>query len=405
MSEKKNLLGELKIERDALPDDGGLPWRGLLIGLALLLTIAAAWALIGGEDPIEVRTAAVERSGGGASAGSVLDASGYVIARRQATVSSKLTGKVTEVLIEEGMRVSEGQVLARIDDSIPRAQLALAQSQFDAAEASLDEVQARLTEARQQHRRNRQLAQEKLVSQSVLDNSRATLATLDARLQRAERDVTVAQRNVELQQQQVDDTIVRAPFDGIVTVKAAQPGEMISPISAGGGFTRTGIGTVVDMESLEIEVDVNENFINRVQAGQPAEARLNAYPDWAIPARVIAIVPTADRQKATVRVRVQIEARDERILPEMGVRVAFLEDAPTTDAAPILRVPLSALGRDSDGEHVFVIRSDTAYRRAVRTGARANGRVEVLEGLSGGETVAVSNRESLDDGAAVTISP
>ncbi len=404
MNRRNELLGELSIDRDPPPKTtrGRAPW---IIAVAVL-ALTVAGLLIGKHrgGPLEVRAVTATRSAG-SSGSSVLDASGYVIARRQATVSSKLTGKVTEVLIEEGMAVREGQVLARIDDSLPRAQLALALAQLASAEAGLAEVQAQLEEARRQHLRTRELAAKRLVSQSVLDSTQATLSTLSARLERARRDVTVAQRNVDLQQQQVDDTVVRAPFDGIVTVKAAQPGEMISPISAGGGFTRTGIGTVVDMDSLEIEVDVNENFINRVQAGQPAEARLNAYPERVIPARVIAIVPTADRQKATVRVRVAIEQRDARILPEMGVRVAFLDAEPDPPAAePVVSAPRSAI-LERDGQAVvFVIRDGRVERRAVTLGERRGDRVEIRGGLRGGERLAASALELLDDGDPVKIS-
>lgn len=409
MSDQKNLLGSLKIDRSAAPPpSSGGAWRWLLATGLLAAAALGAWAWSTADDavPVKVITVAKPRAAD-AGAPSVLDASGYVVARRQATVSSKLTGKVTEVLIEEGMAVNADQVLARIDAATPRAQLALSQSQLASAQAGLAEVQAQLDEAGRQHQRNQELSRQKLVSDSVLDASRAQLDTLKARLEVARRQVTVAQRNVDLAQQQVDDTVIRAPFAGVVTVKAAQPGEMISPVSAGGGFTRTGIGTIVDMDSLEVEVDVNESFINRVQAGQAVTARLNAYPDWSIPAEVIAIVPTADRQKATVRVRIELKQRDARILPEMGVRVAFLDQAPEpadNDAAPPApRIPLSAVQQDGERSVIYLISNDQAQRRAVTLGQRAGDTVEVLGGLSGGERIAGSEVDKLRDGQAVRI--
>lgn len=409
MSDQKNLLGNLKIDRSAAPPpSSGGGWRWLLAAGGLAAVALGAWAWSTADRPVPVKVITVSKPRAASTGGpSVLDASGYVVARRQATVSSKLTGKVTEVLIEEGMAVQEGQVLARIDAATPKAQLALSQSQLASAEAGLAEVQAQLDEAGRQHQRNQELSRQKLVSDSVLDASRAQLDTLKARLEVARRQVTVAQRNVDLAQQQVDDTVIRAPFSGVVTVKAAQPGEMISPVSAGGGFTRTGIGTIVDMDSLEVEVDVNESFINRVQAGQAVSARLNAYPDWSIPAEVIAIVPTADRQKATVRVRIELKQRDARILPEMGIRVSFLDQAPAADrdnaAPPAPRIPLSAVQQDGDRSVVYLISNDQAQRRAVTLGQRAGDTVEVLGGLSGGERIAGNAVEHLRDGQAVRI--
>lgn len=407
MSDNKNLLGDLKIDRSAAPPPrsgrGGL-WLIVVVVVGLIALAAVAWMFKDGTAIQTVKVHTVQRASASTAGPSVLDASGYVVARRQATVSSKLTGKVTEVLIEEGMAVDEGQVLARIDAATPLAQLALSQSQLASAQAGLAEVQAQLDEAGRQYQRNQELARQKLVSESVLDASGAQLDTLKARLEVARRQVTVAQRNVDLAQQQVDDTVIRAPFAGVVTVKAAQPGEMISPISAGGGFTRTGIGTIVDMDSLEVEVDVNESFINRVQAGQPVSARLNAYPDWIIPAEVIAIVPTADRQKATVRVRIGFREKDARILPEMGVRVSFLDEAApasSRDEPAQLQIPAAAVQRDGEQTVVYLIEDGTAQRRAVTLGRERSGRVEVLGGLRGGERIVAEAGPNLHDGAPV----
>lgn len=261
----------------------------------------------------------------GDDVGSVLNASGYVIARRAATVSSKTTGKVEAVLVEEGMQVVAGQVLARLDSRIESAQLALGEAQVEAAAALSAELDAEIERLRTELIRWRALAAKGLASESQLDELDAGLDTLLSRQLRAEKEVVVAERRVEMQRVRVDDQTIRAPFAGTVVKKSAQPGEMISPVSAGGGFTRTGICTIVDMTSLEVEVDVNESYINRVYASQSVTIRLTAYPDRAYPGEVLAVIPTADRSKATIRVRLRFLEADEQVLPNMGLQVAFLE--------------------------------------------------------------------------------
>jgi RND family efflux transporter MFP subunit len=334
----------------------------------------------------------------------VLDASGYVTARRQATVSAKVTGKVVDVRIEEGMRVAEGAVLARLDDTDARAQLSLAQAQLTAARSQVAEIRAQLDQAERDYVRQHQLAEKDLVSAQALDAARAQRDTLRARLASAGEQIRVAQESVAVAQVQLDNTVVRAPFAGVVVAKAAQPGEMISPISAGGGFTRTGIGTIVDMDSLEIQVDVNEAFINRVTPGQPVEATLNAYPDWKIPAEVIAIIPTADRSKATVKVRIAITQKDARIVPDMGVRVAFLDAKPAPAATPpaaAVLVPADAVRADGGEGVVFVLANDRVERRRVTLGPLVGGQRQVVAGLRDGERVVLSPPASLEDGDAV----
>lgn len=257
----------------------------------------------------------------------MLDASGYVVARRQATVSAKTTGRVTEVLIEEGQAVQQDEIIARLDDTNSRAALTQAKALLGQAEASREAARVALDDARRIYTRNDQQHAAGVISAQDFDNARAAFNAAESDYAVKQKAAEVARAGLGLAQRAQEDTIVRAPFAGVVTVKAAQPGEIVSPISAGGGFTRTGIGTIVDMTSLEVEVDVNENFINRVRPGQKATIRLNAYPDWEIPAEVIAVIPTADRAKATVKVRVGFKQRDARVLPEMGARVAFLSDA------------------------------------------------------------------------------
>lgn len=404
MDDKSALLGSLKIDRGPLEEPPSVLRKFLLPLIGLALAGIVAWWFLKPAAAIAVQTTTARALGSAGASGSVLDASGYVVARRRATVSSKVTGKVVELMIEEGSRVEQGQVLARIDDSNLRTQLDLARSQLDAARAQLTEGQVQLVEAERNLKRTQELAGRQLLSQSALDNAQANADTLRARLESTRRNVTVAERGLAVQQQALDDTVVRAPFAGVITVKNAQPGEMISPLSAGGDGTRTGIGTLVDMDSLEVEVDVNENFINRVQAGQPAETALNAYPDWKIPSEVIAVIPTADRAKATVKVRIALKSKDPRVLPDMGARVSFLAQAKPADAAPakpVVLVDPKAVRREGDAAAVFVIKGDVVERRAVTLGNAKGSDLEITAGLSGGETLAASNLDQLADGSAV----
>ena len=405
--EKSELLNELRLDRNAR----GPRSRGRLVVLAVCVVLALAGLLwwFGLAQPASptVRVAVARSAGEAPGAASVLDASGYVTARRQATVSAKVTGKVTEVLIEEGQRVEEGAVLARLDDTEARAQLALAQAQLAAARSQLAEVHAQLEQAERDFARQQQLFERQLVAAQALDAAQAQRDTLRARLANIGEQIKVAQEGVAVAQVQLENTIIRAPFAGVVVAKAAQPGEMISPISAGGGFTRTGIGTIVDMDSLEIQVDVNEAFINRVTPGQPVEATLNAYPDWKIPAEVIAIVPTADRSKATVKVRIAVKKKDPRLVPDMGVRVAFLNPPPGKPApvagAPGVLVPADAVRAEGGQGVVFVFANDKVERRTVALGQSVGADRRVLSGLRGGERVVLSPPESLRDGATVKL--
>jgi len=399
----KEKLDTLRIDRDeaAPPARSG---RGVVLGVAVLalVALAIAWGLR--ERPVPVRTAAVEAapsSGSGAEA--VLNASGYVTARRQATVSSKITGKVEEVFVEEGLEVTEGQVLARLDDRQARLALGLAEAERDAADKSVVESEARLREARLRLGRVRELAGEGVAATADLDAVEAEVDALVARIAAQRESARAAERSVALARQALDDTVIRAPFDGVAVSKNAQPGEMISPVSAGGGFTRTGISTIVDMTSLEIEVDVNEAYIQRVSPGQRVSARLDAYPEWEIPASVITTIPAADRQKATVTVRIGFDALDPRMLPDMGVKVAFLADRPTGGApARTTRVPRPAMRGTPGSEFVWVVGDDGRIeRRAVRAGAGSSDPAEILAGLAVGERVVVEGPTDLAAGTRV----
>lgn len=399
MSPEKSTLDALRIDRATAPP------RRLRAGwLVLTFIVVAAVAGLGWwfsrEAAVIVRTVTVQEATAGGNR-TLLNASGYVTARREATVSSKVTGKVVEVLVEEGMKVEADQVLARIDSSNVQKSLHLAKAQLESARKSLGETQAHLEHWEREVRRISGLVQTRSASPVELDRAETEAKALKARLERQAADVEVAEREVALWDQQLDDTIIRAPFAGIVTTKNAQPGEMISPMSVG-GFTRTGICTIVDMNSLEIEVDVSESYINRVEAGQPVQATLDSYPDWRIPARVIAIIPTADRQKATVKVRVGFERPDPRILPEMSVKVAFQsagEEA--TTAAQCLTLPKAAVEQDKGQDIVWIVRDGRVERRAVTIGETRGDEVTIAAGVRGGERVIVDGPGHLAEGMRV----
>jgi RND family efflux transporter MFP subunit len=332
VTDRTSLLNQLRIDRSS--DDrvaGARPWRWIAGACAAAALGASVWLFAPSREPAVAATATLPpaapiaaESPSTAAPDSILDASGYVVARRQATVSSKITGKVVAVLIEEGQRVAAGDVIARLDDTNARAERDRAAAELEQQLAELRAHEVALANATPRFERHRQQFAAAFISAQAFDDAKASYDAALTSLVIAQRGVEVAEANLELRERNLDDTIVRAPFGGVVTVKAAQEGEMVSPISAGGGFTRTGLGTVVDMDSLEVEVDVSENFISRVRPGQSAAITLNAYPDRRLPGRVIAIVPTADRAKATVKVRVGFEQRDVGVLPEMGARVAFL---------------------------------------------------------------------------------
>jgi RND family efflux transporter MFP subunit len=392
-------LEGLRIDRAGAPPPRV---RGWLVVVVILILLGAGTGLAWLQQPraVLVHTALVQEAAGGADR-TLLNASGYVTARREATISAKNTGKVVEVLVEEGMKVEEGQVLARLDATNVEAELEQSAAELASANSALNEISANLDLAVREQQRVEQLAANQFVSKSDVDHYQTDVRVLQARLGRQQADVTVADKTLAVWKQELDDTIIRAPFAGVVISKDAQPGEMISPISAGGGYTRTGICTVVDMGSLEIDVDVNESYINRVQAGQPVEATLDAYPDWKIPAKVIAIIPTADRQKATVKVRVAFDQLDPRILPDMSVKVAFESDAAAPAPARDLMIPQAAV-REVDGKSVaWVFHDGRAERRAISVGAMDGSDIAVTAGLHSGEKIIVDGADGLADGAAV----
>jgi RND family efflux transporter MFP subunit len=408
-TENQALLGQLRIDRtqrDAGSDRGRRRWiAGGVVVLGALIA-GGAWVGLSGRAALPVRTVMAQPIAGGAANASVLDATGYVTARRQATVSAQITGTLIDVLIEEGDHVKAGQVLGRLEDTAQRAALAQAQAQLKSARALLVQHQAQQAQSERDVKRAEDLVERKLVSQQAVEQARTQVETGAAQVQGQRKQIELAAAAVRSAQVQLGYCTVRAPFTGVVIAKAAQVGEIVSPLSAGGGFTRTGIGTIVDMDSLEIEVDVNEAYINRVQPGQPVESVLNAYPDWKIPSHVIAIIPTADRAKATVKVRIGLDVKDGRIVPDMGVRVSFLEDkkpaAQTQQQSPGVLVPTAAIRKEGEQAVVFVLKERRAQRRTVTLGGTIGDSRQVLAGVSPGEAVIVDAPAGLKDDAAAT---
>lgn len=392
-------LSELKIGEEQRGSRPIALITAIIGGLVVAGGAVAALFLLGaGVEVPEVRTARVRAVS--MSAGStVLNASGYVTARRQATVSSKMAGQITEILIEEGMEVARGQILARLDSSNLDRSLELAEAQAAAAGKAVLEVEAQLEEARVRQERIRRLVEQEVLGVADLDAVDAEVETLAARIERQHADILTSERSADVIRQQIEDTVIRAPFDGVITAKNAQTGEMMSPIAGGAGFTRTGIGTIVDMDSREIEVDVNEAYINRVSPGQPVEAVLDSYEDWRIPSRVIAIIPAADRDRATVRVRIGFEELDPRILPDMGVRVSFrTAEIEAVEVPEGLLVPAGAVFEDTGRDLVFLVRDGRVQRRAVTLGDLSGSDYFVLAGLVEGDRVVVAPPETLSEG-------
>jgi HlyD family secretion protein len=357
MDDKTQLLRSLVIERS--PDAGpslrrtsrvlpavGISLLLLLLGAGALLWLGVPWApaqapaVAAPSDQAARQERADQLPAAEPRTASSLIASGYVVARRKAAVAAEVTGKVVELLVDEGMTVEAGQVLARLDDVLADKDYALARARADASEANVAAIAADLADAERILNRTQTLSGKNYATEADLTKSQAKAGVLRAQLRQAEAQLAAARLDAQRSGAVLDKHLIRAPFPGVVVERSAQPGEMISPLSAGGGFTRTGICTIVDMDSIEIEVDVNEASIGRLHAGTRVEARLDAYSDWIIPGAVIAIVPTANREKATVKVRIGMDAKDPRTLPDMAIKVTFLEDS-TANAAVVRSDPPS----------------------------------------------------------------
>ena len=388
--------------------------RGSKTGKRLGLFAAAVGAvlLLGGlllafrsqKPVVQVATA---RAASGTKAEALLNASGYVTPRRRATVAAKVTGRVEEIYAEEGLHVKSGQVLATLDCSQPNAALTSAKSDRDATAAALADLEVQSANADREAVRAQGLHTAGVISPQTLDAAKTTADSLHSKIALTKEQVRAADSRIGVAKEDADNCIVRAPFDGIVVSKDAQRGEVVSPISAGGGFTRTGIATLVDMNSLEIEVDVNESYIARVQQGQRVSATLDAYPDRELPAKVRTVIPTADRQKATVKVRITFDKLDNTILPDMGVKVAFLSADPppgkNVGSEARALVPKSAIRNDGGKQIVYLVRDEKLERRAVSVGAERGSDVEILAGLVPGDKLVVGGADKLHEGQAVEV--
>ena len=401
-------LSALKID-DRHRSSGGASrffrWFAAALGIVLLAT-AVLFALKGKSQIVEVASARAPEKGEQRVA--LLNVSGYITPRREATIAAKITARVKDVLVDEGMRVHQGQLLATLDDSDARVRLTSAQADRDASQAGLADLQVQLANAERELHRTEALEKSGVSSPQALDLARTTRDSLVAKIELTKQQVQAADARIKVAQQDLDNCTVRAPFDGIVVSKDAQPGEMVSPMSAGGGFTRTGIATVVDMKSIEIEVDVNEAYIARVHPGMPVSAVLDAYPDWQIPAKVRTVIPTADRQKATVKVRITFDQLDPRILPDMGIKVTFLGDEPkspkdNTAAGVRALIPKDAVRNDSGQAIVYLYKDGKVERRAVSVGGVRGSDQEIVAGLTEGDRVVVDGFDGLRDGQKVEI--
>ncbi|HSM88165.1 MAG TPA: efflux RND transporter periplasmic adaptor subunit [Candidatus Limnocylindrales bacterium] len=396
-------LSSLRID-DRSRGKGGKRWVLIPVFVLLLIVIGGAILALRGQRPV-VEVAAA-RGTGDARAEALLNASGYVTPRRRSTVAAKITGRVEKMYAEEGLQVKAGQVLALLDCSQEDAELASARTDRDATAAALADLQVQLANAERELNRAQGLRAAGVNSQQALDTAQTAAESLRSKIALTKEQTRAGDARIKVAQEDVDNCTVRSPFDGKVVSKDAQPGEIVSPMSAGGGFTRTGIATVVDMSSLEIEVDVNESYIARVTPGQPVIATLDAYPDWQIPAKVRTVIPTADRQKATVKVRVAFDKLDPRILPDMGVKVAFLDGRTpgakgTTEARAI--VPRTAVRRENGTPVVFVVNQQKVERRAVKLGAEHGNDVDVIAGITAGENVVVRGGDGLREGQTVEV--
>jgi HlyD family secretion protein len=406
LSSLKHDLASLRIHEGERR--GGKFGKGLAIFFGLLVVFGgiagAVYAFWNQKPVVEVTTVHKPAGAGGREA--LLNASGYVTPRRRATIAAKITGRVTGVFFDEGTRVQEGQLLATLDDSDTKKALDSARADKDSAQAAIADYEVQLRNARIALRRAEQLQKAGVQTQEQLDNARTNADSLQAKIDLAKAQVAASDSRILVAQQAVDNCTIRAPFAGIVVSKDAQIGEMVSPISAGGGFTRTGIATIVDMNSNEIEVDVNESYISRVKDGQPVTAILDAYPDWEIPSRVRTIIPSADRQKATVKVRISFLKLDPRILPDMGIKVTFLGAEPEKKSGAEAARPLvsqSAVRDDGGKKIVFLLKNDRLERRAVTVGGNRGSDTEIIAGLAVGDTVVAKGPDDLHDGQVVAI--
>lgn len=397
----KDLLHQLRIDSAQRDDESRGPRWPWIVGIVVVVVIAAAVAMFAlRSKAVAVQTTTAVALGSAGSDAAVLQATGYVVARRQATIAAQIIGTLTSVSVEEGERVKAGQVLARLDDTQYVAQLNAAEAQHAAAQAQVAQARATLKQAQDNAARANAVVKRGYVSQQDAEQANTQVLTSRAALDAAAKQAEAAAANVKLAQVSVGYTVIHAPFAGVVTVKDAEVGQIVSPYTVGGG----GIATIVDMNSLEVDVDVNETYISRVKPDMPVQAVLDAYPDWKIPAHVIAIIPSADKSKATVKVRIALDQKDPRIIPQMGVRVSFLEKA-ANDAKPLpgVLVPKSAVVQRDGKDVVFVVADGRVNQTPVTMGGDFSDMKQILTGVAAGAEVVTAPSAKLQDGEKVQV--
>jgi RND family efflux transporter MFP subunit len=397
-------LGALRINKEQRKERKTGKIFGIVLAAILVIALVAGAAYFTHSSAPIVEVTAAQKAGSGPTA--LLNASGYVTPRRRATIAAKITGRVIGVYFDEGVHVKEDQILAKLDDSDVKRALDSAMADRNSTQAQTADYQVQLRNAELLVHRAKELQAAGVQSQEVLDNALTSADSLRAKIALTKEQVAASESRINEAQQTVDNTVIRAPFEGIVVSKDAQVGEMVSPVSAGGGFTRTGIATIVDMNSNEIEVDVNEAYIARVVPGMPVTAVLDAYPDWQIPSKVRTVIPTADRQKATVKVRISFIKLDPRILPDMGVKVTFLGDEPKKQAGaiePVASIPSAALRDENGSKIVFLVRENKLERRAVKPGNTRGSDTEIFAGLAPGDMVVTKGPPDLHDGETIQL--
>jgi HlyD family secretion protein len=410
MDSPKPDLGSLRIQENQR-NKRGMGRRVIYASIPVVLLIGivlTAFALRNQKPVVQVAAVAPPESGGPQTA---LNASGYITPRRRATIAAKITGRVTAVFFDEGTRVKEGQLLATLDDADYKRSLDATKADRNSADAAIADYEVQLRYAEIELKRAQQLHDAGIGTQEALDNAATGADSLRAKIALAKQQVAASESRIAEAQQAVDNCVIHAPFAGIVVSKDAQVGEMVSPVSAGGGFTRTGIATIVDMNSNEIEVDVNESYIAKVKEGQAVKATLDAFPEAPYAAKVRTVIPTADRQKATVKVRISFLKLDDKILPDMGVKVAFLDDAKPAAIkkgagqapAAVGYIPKSAVRSDSNASFVYLIKDGAVERRAVTLGSDRGTDIAVMGGLAPGDSVVTKGPESLRDGEKIQV--
>ena len=398
-------LGALRIDKDKRQERKTGKIFGIILAAILAVALVAGATFYSRNSAPVVEVAAAQKAGN-AGPTALLNASGYVTPRRRATIAAKITGRVIGVYFDEGVHVKEGQILAKLDDSDVKRALDSAVADRNSTKAQIADYEVQLKNAELLVHRSKELQAAGVQSQEILDNAVTSADSLRAKIALTKEQVAAAESRINEAQQAVDNTVIRAPFEGIVVSKDAQVGEMVSPISAGGGFTRTGIATIVDMNSNEIEVDVNEAYIARVVPEQRVTAVLDAYPDWQIPSKVRTVIPTADRQKATVKVRISFIKLDPKILPDMGVKVTFLGDEPKKQAGavePVATVPTAALRDDNGSKIVYIVKDNKLERRAVKPGNPRGSDTEIFAGLTPGDLVVTKGPPDLHDGESIQL--